>query len=43
MFHRVSEWLIEQKISEWQEDDIYAISLYVFCEEDDPRRPVAVL
>ncbi len=35
--------LIEQKISEWQEDDIYAISLYVFDEEDDPRRPVSVL
>ena len=34
---------IEQKISEWQVDDIYAISLYVFNEEDDPRRPVAVL
>ena len=35
--------LIAQKISEWQEDDIYAISLYVFDEEDDPCRPVAVL
>ena len=35
--------LIEQKISEWQEDGIYAISLYVYDEEDDPRRPVAVL
>lgn len=39
--------LIEQKISEWQRDgiyeNIYAISLYVFNEEDDPRRPVAVL
>lgn len=35
--------LIEQKISEWQEDDIYAVSLYVFDEEDDPCRPVAVL
>ena len=35
--------LIEQKISQWQEDDIYAISLYVFDEEDDPCRPVAVL
>lgn len=35
--------LIEQKISEWQEDDIYAISLYVFDEEDDPCRPAAVL
>lgn len=34
--------LMEQKISEWQEDDIYAISLYVFNEEDDPCRPVAV-
>lgn len=34
---------IEQKISEWQEDDIYAISLYVFDEEDDFCRPVAVL
>lgn len=34
---------IEQKISEWQEEDIYAISLYVFDEEDDPCRPVAVL
>ena len=33
--------LMEQKISEWQEDDIYAISLYVFNEEDDPCRPVA--
>lgn len=35
--------LIEQKISEWQEDDIYAVSLYVFDEEDNPCRPVAVL
>ncbi len=35
--------LIAQKISEWQEDDIYVISLYVFDEEDDPCRPVAVL
>lgn len=35
--------LIEQKISQWQEQDIYAISLYVYDEEDDPRRPVAVL
>ena len=35
--------LIEQKISEWQEDDIYAASLYVFDEEDDPCRPVVVL
>lgn len=39
--------LIEQKISEWQRDgiyeNIYALSLYVFNEEDDPRRPVAVL
>ncbi|MDE6642268.1 MAG: hypothetical protein K2K63_17295 [Acetatifactor sp.] len=35
--------LIEQKISEWQEDDIYAISLYVNDENDDPHRPVAVL
>ena len=35
--------LIEQKISEWQEDDIYVISLYVFDDEDDPCRPVAVL
>ncbi|MCH5343859.1 MAG: hypothetical protein J1E64_07460 [Acetatifactor sp.] len=35
--------LIAQKISEWQEDDIYAVSLYVFDEEDDPCRPVAVL
>ncbi|MDE5590316.1 MAG: DUF4303 domain-containing protein, partial [Acetatifactor sp.] len=35
--------LIKQKISEWQEDDIYAISLYVNDENDDPRRPVAVL
>lgn len=35
--------LIEQKISQWQEDDIYAISLYVFDEEDDPCQPVAVL
>ena len=26
--------LIEQRISEWQEEDIYAISLYVFDEED---------
>ncbi len=34
--------LMAQKISEWQEDDIYAISLYVFNEEDDPCRPVAV-
>ena len=34
---------IEQKISEWQEEDIYAVSLYVFDEEDDPCRPVAVL
>lgn len=39
--------MIEQKISEWQRDgiyeNIYALSLYVFNEEDDPRRPVAVL
>ena len=35
--------LIKQKISEWQEEDIYAISLYVNDENDDPRRPVAVL
>ncbi len=39
--------LIEQKISEWKRDgiyeNIYAISLYVFNEEDDPCRPVAVL
>lgn len=39
--------LIEQKISEWQRDgiyeNIYALSLYVFNEGDDPRRPVAVL
>ena len=35
--------LIEQKMSEWQDDNIYVISLYVFDEEDDPRRPVAVL
>ena len=35
--------LIEQKISEWQDDDIYAISLYVYDAEDDPRRPVAIL
>lgn len=39
--------LIEQKIGKWQRDDIYesiyAISLYVYAEEDDPRRPVAVL
>ena len=39
--------LIVQKILEWREDgiceNIYAISLYVFNEEDDPRRPVAVL
>lgn len=35
--------LIEQKISEWQEDDIYAISLYVFNVDDDPCRPAAVL
>ncbi len=39
--------LIEQKISEWQRDgiyeNIYALSLYVFNEEDDPRRPVVVL
>ena len=34
---------IEQRISEWQEEDIYAISLYVFDEEDDPCRPVAIL
>lgn len=35
--------LIERKISEWQEDDIYAISLYVFNEDDDPCRPAAAL
>lgn len=39
--------LIEQKICEWQRDgiceSIYAISLYVFEQEEDPRRPVAVL
>ena len=35
--------LIEQKISQWQEEDIYAISLYVYDEEDDPCRPMVVL
>lgn len=35
--------LIEQKILEWQQEDIYAISLYMFDEEDDPCRPAAVL
>jgi len=39
--------LIEQKIAEWKREgiyeNIYAVSLYVFHEEDDPRRPVAVL
>lgn len=39
--------LIEQKILEWQRDgiyeNIYVLSLYVFNEEDDPHRPVAVL
>lgn len=39
--------LIERKILEWQGEgiyeNIYAISLYVYNEEDDPCRPVAVL
>ena len=39
--------LIEKKILEWQGEgiyeSIYALSLYVYNEEDDPGRPVAVL
>lgn len=39
--------LIERKILEWRGEgiyeNIYAISLYVYNEEDDPCRPVAVL
>ena len=39
--------LIEKKILEWQGEGIYetiyALSLYVYNEEDDPGRPVAVL
>lgn len=35
--------LIEQAISQWEEKDIYAISLYIQDEEDDPCRPTVTL
>ena len=35
--------LIEQAISSWKEEDIYAISLYVCNEEDDPYQPTVTL
>ena len=35
--------LIEQTISSWKEEDIYAISLYVCDEEDNPYRPTVTL
>lgn len=35
--------LIERKIAEWEEEDIYALSLFVYDEEDDPRRPTVTL
>lgn len=34
---------IKQAISQWEEKDIYAISLYVSDEEDDPFRPTVTL
>lgn len=35
--------LMEEAILQWEEDDIYAISLYVYDEEDDPCRPTVTL
>ncbi|MCH5272789.1 MAG: hypothetical protein J1E35_03875 [Lachnospiraceae bacterium] len=35
--------LIEQEIVKWKEEDIYAVSLYVYDEEDDPCRPTVTL
>lgn len=35
--------LLIQEISKWENDDIYAISLYVNDEEDDPLRPTVTL
>ncbi len=35
--------LIKQAISEWEAEDIYAISLYVYDEEDDLCRPTVTL
>lgn len=39
--------LMQSRIEKWRQEElsesIYAISLYVFNEEDDPHRPVAVL
>lgn len=35
--------LIIQEIQKWENEDIYAISLYVNDEEDDPLRPTVML
>ena len=35
--------MIVDTINSWSEDDIYAISLFVYDDEDDPTRPTVTL
>lgn len=35
--------MIKRVIATWEKEDIYAISLYVNDEEDDPCRPTVML
>lgn len=37
------KYLIKETIQTWETDDIYAISLFVYDEEDNPCRPTVTL